>query len=73
MTVNINEIVETDYTVYIDVPEEKQEELFKEMSCAPCMDSILDMESFLEDKGLAKDIDFEISDGREFSRIEMWQ
>lgn len=70
MIVNVNVIKETSYTVDIpDVPEEEENKLFNELSCTPCMEDIMDVEDFLEEKGLYFDTTEEKSD----LRIETWQ
>lgn len=68
--INVNVITETSYTIDIPgLPEEEEDELFQELSCEPCMDDIIDIESFLEEK----DIYCETTEGRTDTRIEMWR
>lgn len=69
MTVNVVVITEQSYTVEIDEPEGMEDEIFQELSCEPCMDDIMDVESFLDDKGL----DYSMAAGESDSRIEMWR
>ena len=70
MRVNVNVITEKIYTVDIpDVPEEEEDKLYEELSCEPCMEDIMDVESFLEEKGVY----FETFEERTDSRIETWR
>lgn len=50
MTVHIDVIKEESYTIEIDVPEDKEDELYNELSCEPCMEDIFDVMCFLEKK-----------------------
>lgn len=40
MTVHIDVIKEESFTIEIDVPEDREDELFDELSCNPCMQDI---------------------------------
>ena len=40
MTVHIDVIKEGSFTIEIDVPEDREDELFDELSCNPCMQDI---------------------------------
>ena len=70
MTINVNVITETSYT--IDIPglsPEKEDKLFEELSCEPCMNDILDIEWRLEEK----DVYYDTTKGETDARIEMWR
>ena len=70
MIVNVNVITETSYTVEIpDVPESEEDKLFEELSCESCMGDIMDVEFFLEEKGLY----FGTTEEESNSRIETWR
>lgn len=70
MIVHIDVIKEESYTIEIDVPEEKEDELYEELSCQPCMDDIFDVESFLDEKGVSYT---KYHDENDDSRVETWR
>lgn len=70
MTIHVDVIKEESYTITIDVPEDKEDELYEELTCQPCLDDMFDVECFLEEKG----IPFEkYCDDEGTSRVEMWR
>lgn len=69
MIVHLNVIKEEDYTIDIDVPEEKEDELYEKLFCQPCMDDEFDVRCFLEEQGVS----FEMYPGKTDSRVETWR
>lgn len=69
MIVNANIITEQNHRIKIDVPEEYEDKLFKELSCEPCIEDIMDVELFLDVKGFH----YETVEEEKFSRIETWR
>lgn len=70
MTVHIDVIKEESYTIEIDVPEDKEDELYNELSCEPCMEDIFDVMCFLEKKGISAE---KYCDDLGSNRIETWR
>ena len=69
MIVNVNVITEQSYRIEIDVPQEEEDKVFDELSCEPCMEDIMDVKSFFDEKGLC----YETVEEEKFSRIETWR
>ena len=70
MTVHVDVIKEESYTIEIYVPEDKEDELYNELSCEPCMEDIFDVMCFLEEKGITAE---KYCDDMGSSRIETWR
>lgn len=69
MTVHVDVIKEEHYTYTLNVPEEKEDEIYEKLSCESCMDDEFDVEMFLEENN----IPFEkYEDGNE-NRVETWK
>lgn len=70
MTIHVDVIKEESYTIEIDVTEDKEDKLYEELSCQPCMDDMFDVEIFLEEKG----VQFKkYCDDEGTSRVEIWR
>ena len=70
MLVHVDVIKEESYTIEIDVPEDKEDELYCELSCEPCMEDIFNVMCFLEEKGI---YDEKYCNDMGSSRIETWR
>lgn len=69
MNVHIDVIKEEHYTYTLDIPKEKENEIYEKLSCEPCIDDEFDVEIFLEDNN----IPFEKHEDGNESRVETWR
>ena len=68
MIINVKMIKETSYIIEVPgLASEEDGKLFNDLICEPCMDDVMDVEFFLEEKGVY----FEMMQGENDSRIEI--